>query len=99
MVEVRVSRKHADGVCSSGEGGDETSEGGERVGGVFSGHGNRYGYVYTPAITYILSQRYVETFVQPSTAYLTSVYRTLTENFPELSGEPIEVYDFTGEKI
>lgn len=98
MVEVRVSRKDGDGVCSSAEGGDETSEGGDR-GGVFGGHKIRYGYVSTPAITYIISQQYVETFVQPSTAYLTSVYRTITENFSGLSGKPIEVCDFTGKKI
>lgn len=98
MVEVRVSQKDTDGVCSFWEGGDKTGEGGD-WGGVFDGHETRFGYVSTPAITYIMSKQCVETFVQPSAAYLTSVYRTLTENFSELSGKPIDVCDFTGEKI
>ena len=85
MVNVRVSR-NGDGVE---EGAKAKAGGGIPV----DGH-----YVFAPAMTYIMSRPYVEKFVPPDPAYLTSVYHTLNGSIPELSGRPIEVCDYTGER-
>lgn len=54
--------------------------------------------VASSAITYIMSQHLVQTFVPPSPQYLTAVYRTLTSSFPEFLDSPLEVCDYTGER-
>lgn len=91
MVKVRVSS-----TSSTEEQGDHEHGNGKI--GPPNGHGdNDDNFVMTPAITYIMSERLVRTFVQPSPQYLTAVYRTLTLSFPELLGVPLEVCDYTGE--
>ncbi|CAM9238482.1 unnamed protein product [Ectocarpus sp. 13 AM-2016] len=54
--------------------------------------------VASSAITYIMSQRLVQTYVPPSPQYLTAVYRTLTSSFPEFLDRPLEICDYTGGK-
>lgn len=86
MVNVRVT----DGsnlLIDGGNGGD-------------NGDGTRGGFrdVSSSAITYVMSQRRVQSFTVPTPQYLTAVYNTLTTNFPELSDRPIEICDYTGER-
>ncbi|CAM9771724.1 unnamed protein product [Ectocarpus sp. 12 AP-2014] len=54
--------------------------------------------VASSAITYIMSQHLVQTYVPPSPQYLTAVYRTLTSSFPEFLDRPLEICDYTGGK-
>lgn len=91
MVNVRA----ATGSGSSSSDGNRY-ENGDNPGSGDSSGGSRD--VSASATVYVMAQRYVQTFVDPSPQYLTAVYRTLTRNFPELSGRPLEICDYTGER-